>query len=138
MPTAGHNFDYERAARALAIAALHGIKEAANAEGITVRTVRNYRQRLDQDEYLAELFREKKESLEREWASELAPAIRGAIDFLRRASSEANPADPEAIHSVAGALKILTGVALTKEVLDARLAAERRSRDPALGQVATA
>lgn len=118
--------DYERAARALVQAALEGDAKASATEGITIRSIRRYRQRLEGDELLSRLVREKLYLAEREWAHKLAPAIRSALDFIARAGQQANPRDPNAIHAMAGALKLVTEAEVTKKVIDARLAASDR------------
>lgn len=121
-----HNFDYERAARALANAAFTNDTTAANDEGITIRTLQRYRKRLDADGTLSQLVAQKKAALEREWASKIAPALRSALDFLTRAGQEADPRDPEAIHAIAGAFKLVNEGALAKAVIDVRLAQHDR------------
>ncbi len=131
-------FKYERAAQILAEAAVLGDKEAIARHGVALRTLQRYRRRLSEDEKLARLVAEKKAVLEREWASELAPAIREGIRFLQKAAREADASDPAAIHAVAGALKILSEIALTKEVLDARLAKHHREQAPSVGALAPA
>ena len=119
---AGANFDYDRASRALAIAALEGDRKAAASEGLSDRTLRNYRKRLETDPTLAELFRSKKELLEREWAHRIAPTLRAALDFIERASHHLNPGDPEAVHAMAGALKLVNEAGVTVRMVDAKLA----------------
>ena len=123
-------FNYETAAQVLADAAIFGDAKAVARAGITSQTLRNYRKRMSEDETLLHYFAQKKALLEREWSQELAPAIRNGIDFLSRAAQVAEPSDPDAIHAVAGAVKILTGVSLTQRILDARLA-ERSGQDMA-------
>jgi uncharacterized protein (DUF2384 family) len=128
---AAANFDYERAARALAQAAIEDDATAAKAEGITVRTLQRYRKRLQTDANLSQLVAHKKAVLEKAWAHKIAPAQRAALDFLTKAMRELNPADPDAVHSAAGALKIITECGLVNEVIRARLAPEDRPADRA-------
>lgn len=118
----GPKFNAERAARILAHAAMVGDKRAADENKVTVRTLQNWRKRLSDDPNFSQLFADKKAAVESDWADSLAGAIRKAIDFLGRAAEEANVGDPDVIRSVAGGLKILTDVATTRRVLDARLA----------------
>jgi hypothetical protein len=113
--------NYERAATILVEAAYFGDKQAADRYGVSVRTVERYRARMDEDDELSAFVAIKKQKFEDEWADELPGAIRASIRFLGRAAQEASAKDPQAIHSVAGSLKILADVALTKQVLDARL-----------------
>ena len=77
---------------------------------------------VEDDAELAAACREKKAIVEADWAEKLPGAIRGCIAFLARAAAECDPSDPTAIHSMAGALKILAEVATTRQVLDVRLA----------------
>ncbi|WP_287408284.1 hypothetical protein [Oceanithermus sp.] len=131
-------FNYERASRMLAEAMFHGDHAVVERYGTSLRSLQRYRRRLaDGDRVLADLVAEKKAALEREWAGELAPAIREGIMFLRRAAKAADPSDPDAIHAVAGSLKILSEIALTKEVLDARFAATDRPHGQADRAVVT-
>lgn len=130
------NFDYERASRALAQAAIEGDATAAQREGITVRTIHNYRVRLTTDKALSELFHEKKARLETEWANEIAPTLRAALAFLQRAATALDPSDPEAVHAIAGAFKLVNEGHQTMRVIDARLAEHHRQDHPVPGEVA--
>lgn len=111
----------ERAASALAATMLLDDKTAAAKFGVSVRSVQRWRALLDTDDELAALVAQKKEALERDWAEDLGDAITKSIGFLGRAAADADTKDPAVIHSVAGALKILTDVATARQVLDARL-----------------
>lgn len=113
--------DLTRAATVLAEATLEDDRTVCERHGITPRTLRNYRYRLQSDPELSLLFRERLRTLEREWANELAPAIRQAVRFLQRAAHEADPRDPRAIEAVAEALRVLSEVSMTREVLQTRL-----------------
>lgn len=129
------NFDYERASRALATAALEGNDTAAQRENITVRTLQRYRQRLDTDATLSRLVAEKKARLESEWANEIAPTLRAALAFLQRAATALDPSDPEAVHALAGAFKLVNEGHQTMRVIDARLAEHHRQDHPVPGEV---
>ena len=116
-----HKLDYDRTAAILVEAAYYGEKETAKRWGITDRTILNYRNRLDEDSKLSDIFAIKKREFETDWSNEIPEAIRAAVRFLKRASNEADPTDPESIHAVAGALKIMAEVGMTKAILDVRL-----------------
>ena len=120
-------FNYDLASSALVDAAYMGDKEAAEKHGVTTRTVRNWRNRLETDARFSSFFREKKLLSDQEWASELPSAIRAAIRFVRESAKESKLGDPDATKVVADALRILAEVALTREILDARLAGQDRS-----------
>lgn len=129
-------FNYERAATVLAETAFMDEATVLQRYGISSMTLSRYRKRMQSDPNLLQFVIAKKAALEREWANELAPAIREAIRFLQRAAREADPSDPNAIHAVAGALKILSEVSMTKEVIGARLAGADRTQRAEAGTVA--
>ena len=114
-------FNNERAAVVLVDAAYMGDKEAAKNHGVTTRSIRNWRERLAEDAHFSAIFREKKNLVDQEWANELPSAIRSAIRFLRESAKESKLGDSRAIAAVTDALKALADVALTRELLDARL-----------------
>lgn len=113
--------DYDRVASILVEAAFFGEMTTAKRWGITNRTIVNYRARLGEDSELSNIFQLKKAAFESDWASEIPSAIRAGIRFLGEAAQQADPSNPEAIHAVAGAVKILAEVGLTKEILDVKL-----------------
>lgn len=117
----GRRLDYDRVAAILVEALYYGDQETAKRWDITTRTIQNYRARLDDDAELSVIFADKKAAFETEWANEVPAALRSAVRFLMRAGEEADPSDPQAIHAVAGALKMLAEVRFTKDILDARL-----------------
>lgn len=131
-------FNYERAATVLAETAFTDEATVLQRYRISSMTLSRYRKRMQTDPKLLQFVVTKKAALEREWANELAPAIREAIRFLQRAAREADPGDPNAIHAVAGALKILSEVSMTKEVIGARLAGADRAQRAEAGAVAPA
>ena len=121
-------FNSERAAAVLVDAAYMGDKEAAKKHGVTTRSIRNWRERLAEDAHFSAIFREKKNLVDQEWASELPSAIRSAIRFLRESAKESKLGDSRAIAAMTDALKALAEVAVTREILDARFG--RQSRPP--------
>lgn len=116
-------FQRERAAQIIAEAVMGGITATCDKYGISQRTFHRWRARLTAgDTILAEKVTVKMAALERDWAEELPEAIRAAIAFLKRSGEVADAKDPQAIHSVAGALKILTDVTLSRRLIDAKIA----------------
>jgi hypothetical protein len=111
----------EQVAQILVEALYSGDHETARRFGISIRTLQRYRRRLHTDPELSQIVALKKAAFEREWAEDATQAIREAVRFLQRAATQADPSDPNAIHAVAGALKILAEVSLTREVLSVRL-----------------
>lgn len=135
MTRPGPTIDRDRIAEVLVTAAYQGDKAAAQRFEITTRTVENYRARLATDPALSDLFARKRKLVEADWSAELPSAIRASVAFLARAAATADPADPDAIHSVAGALKILSETAAAKRILDARLSPQAGSDGEASGSV---
>jgi hypothetical protein len=122
-------FNYELAATVLVDAIYRGDEAAAQAYGVSTRSIRRWRERLHTDPRLATFVQTKREVAERNWSDSLAGAIRAGVEFLQRAARELDPANPEAVHAAAGALKILTEIAMTREVLSARLARSSGDQD---------
>jgi hypothetical protein len=102
-------------------------RETGARYGITDRTLRNWRRELERNPELADLFRAKKAKASEGWADEVPGALRAAVGFLRRAAEEGDPKDAKMVHSVAGALKMLSETAATWKILDARFPADDRS-----------
>lgn len=97
-------------------------RNTAKRHGITDRTLRNWRAQLGQDPDLSALFQAKKTAVSQGWADEVPGALRSAVGFLRRAADEGDHKDPDMVHSVAGAMKLLSEVSATWKLLDARMA----------------
>lgn len=117
-------FDRERAAHILADAVAIGDKPAAERNGITERTLRNYRKRLQSDPELSKLFRAKKDALDSdrdaerlEWSRELRRAVHVGVAKARQ-MIEALPADRfEHLRDVVGFVKVFGELDITKRAL---------------------
>ncbi len=118
-------FNYERAARILVEAEYYGDAEAAKRAGVSTRSIQRWRRRMESDAHLSSFVALKKREFEQDWAGALAGGILAGIEFLQRAARDANPKDPNAIHAIAGAVKILAEIGITKAVLDVKLASLR-------------
>lgn len=112
--------DYDKVAMILVEAFLFGDEQAAKRNGLGLRTIQNYKSRMRTTPELAEKFIQKKEIVESDWANEIKPAMIAAVDYLKRAS-QSNDTSPEMVHAIAGAAKILSGIGMTKELVDARV-----------------
>ena len=76
------NFSYERAATILAEAELFGEKQVAQRWGISVRTIKNYRKRMESDKQLSAFFLEKKELLTVDWSKDATDCLRTGLRTL--------------------------------------------------------
>jgi uncharacterized protein (DUF2267 family) len=127
----------ERAAQVIIEATLDGDAAVTKRHGVSLRTLQRWRKALEADDKLAQLVAAKKSLLEANWADEIPAALTKCVAFLRRAAEEANHKDPDAIHSVAGAMKLLSETRGTWKMLDlklARLAAKDREDREAAGE----
>jgi len=132
----------KRAAEWLAEAAIVGDVAVSKKYRISPRTLRRWRDKAvsGSDRELTADVQRKKAAVEAGWADKLETAMAGCVDFIDRASREADPQDPDAIHAIAGALKMLQSVRTTGKLLDGRLrsAAGIRPVQQDAGQVAPA
>jgi len=120
--------DIDRVTMILVEAAFFGDVKTSEKWGIHKRTVENYRKRLKDDAKLVALFNLKKEMFLSDWVETLPVAIRAGTQYLIESFQVANRGDPEVIHAVAGAMKILAEIGITKEMLDVKLGRLEQNR----------
>lgn len=130
-----NGINVDRATSVLVEAVYFGDKEAARRYDLSIRTIDNYRRRVNTDKDFAQLFKQKKAEFERNWADEIPAAIRAGTRFLLKSFQEADHTDATVIHAVAGAMKILTEIGLAKEIIDVRLGEYSRQNGEASNQV---
>ena len=111
----------ERVALILAEAVVAGDDVTAKKHGVSKRSIRRWRKDLESNAPLAEETRAKKELVEGDWANALPSAIQKSIAFLEKAADQCDATDPEAVHAIAGSMKLLTEVAMSRRLIDARL-----------------
>ena len=112
--------DNAKAARALVDAALRGDAQACASHGIALRTLQNYRKLLDTDDELARFYAELSRTVTTQnWANELnvtlTTAIRKQGDLIRGITTSS----ADNISAVTGAIKALSEIAITRDVLGA-------------------
>ncbi len=123
--------DIDKIAMVLVEATFFGDKRTAEKWGIHRTTVSRYRTKLDTDEKLLSLFTLKRQQFETNWTQRIPLAIIAGTDALIKAFQQADLSDPAVIHSIAGAMKIMTEIGLAKEVIDVRLGKfDRENREP--------
>ncbi|GGR31378.1 hypothetical protein [Deinococcus ruber] len=110
--------DNAKAARVLVDAALHGDRTTCERHKITDRTLRRYRQALDEDSELSALYAQLSKLVSTQnWADELNTSLTGLIRKLGSMVQELPGSTAENISAVTGAIKVLSEIALTREVL---------------------
>ena len=110
--------DNARAARVLVDAALFGDRKACENYGITDRTLRNYRTALDSDTELSALYAQLSKLVTNQtWAGELNTTLTTLMRKLGGMVQELPGSTAENISAVTGAIKVLSEIALTREVL---------------------
>ncbi|QLG11014.1 hypothetical protein HLB42_09690 [Deinococcus sp. D7000] len=114
--------DNARAARLLAEAALTTDAKVCESHGITLRTLQNYRAALKTDPELSRLYAEARQVvITRDWAEQLGVTLSGAAAKLLALIDGAQSSAPETIQAVTGAVLGLAEIALTRDMLAARL-----------------
>lgn len=115
-------FNRERAAAVLVDAAFRGDKRAAKRHGVTEQSVFLWRKRMATDKALLDIFNVMHKRACERWADGLAPAIVAATAFIQEAAAANHVDDPQKLQAVSEALRVVSDVKLTNEVLNARLA----------------
>jgi len=82
------SFNRERASIILVDALYSDDELAAEKHGITARTIRNYRGRLDSDQELSKLFCNKRRERERSWAGDMPAKISSVVKKKRELIQE--------------------------------------------------
>lgn len=109
-----------------------GTEATCKRYGITDRTLRRWRALIPNDSELAAAVRDKKQAVDQEWAKSIPGALQECLRCLKRAASAARDEDlrnPDYIHAIAGALKMIAETDGAYKLIEERL---RRAR--VLGQ----
>lgn len=89
---------------------------------ISLRTLYNWRTAAKSDRELAQLFTEAFQELEkRDWAVELTHTLAAGVIHLKRLILGAKSSDPETIQAVTGAVLGMAEIAMTREMIQARI-----------------
>lgn len=98
----------ERASQILVEAEFSGDLPTAEKWGISDRTIRNYRYRLESDPVFAKLFREKRALFCRSWIEKSAEVLVVGADQLKaRMKVAQSEVDAKLLHAIAGVCKIM-------------------------------
>lgn len=123
-------FNAERAALILCDAAYLGDEKSAEKWKCTTKTIKNHRARLATDPNFSLLFHEKRKQVESNWEDELSRAIITGVKKMGRmiqAAPDGKTFDAGALEAVTGAVKVLSEIKITTEVLNAGNAEQGQS-----------
>lgn len=124
-------------ARILVEADLTTDRQAAQSHDVSRSSISRWRKAAKEDPDMQELMAERWEEMRRSdsWVQDATHTIRSAQGFLRDATDELDPSDPEAVKAVENALGTLIEGLQMARVVDARLGAPQRgSHDETGGQ----
>ena len=113
-------FNADRAASALVHAAFHNDNSAAAEFRVSVRSIQLWRERINTDEDLAELFAHKSARFERRWQVQVGKSLYAAMDFVIRATDAMDPSNPADLKAVTRLMELLFEFQLTREMIAAR------------------
>jgi hypothetical protein len=130
MPIGGKRFLRDRAAKAIAESVTFGIQATCAKYKISRRTLERWKKRLDTgDKELSQLVADRLEDTNAAWMAVIPGALTECFGFITRAAKEADHRDPDAIHSIVGAAKILTDIVNARQLLAEGLLGGQHQQD---------
>jgi hypothetical protein len=105
--------------------------------GITLRTLQRYRRKFvtTGDAKLTQAVAENKAKLDKAWLSQVPATLRACLEYLQRAAAQSSETDPEAIHAIAGAMKMIAETDGTYRLIDVRISGQNGGSGAAAGSV---
>jgi transposase-like protein len=118
------SYGVDQKAKILVEAAVKTDTEAADTHDLARSTIYRWRQSLKEDAALQRAVYERWEELKAAdtWADDATRTIRKAQSFIRTATEDLDPSDPEALRAVTEALQALVDATQMARIIDARLA----------------
>lgn len=116
-------FDRDKAIRILVDAVQLGDAKACERHKVTVRTLQNYRKRLDGNPELSQAFAQKKKQSDLEWDAQRRAFLAEGFAKVRELIKEAGLAN---IRDVVGALKVAGELQVASETLNVGDRADRQ------------
>jgi len=110
-----------RAIRVLVESLYFGDAKVAKSYGISVRTISNYRIRLNTDNEFLAKFELARKQFESDWAANIPSALIAGVEYLIESFGQVDKTDPLAIKAVSDAVKTLAEISLVRELLNVRL-----------------
>jgi predicted regulator of amino acid metabolism with ACT domain len=114
-------FNHERAAMVLCDAVILGDRKAADKWDISLRTICNWRDRLENDEKLRNLMQEYREKQTEKWLEDMPIAMSAIVQFFLTAAQELSPGKADDVNAVVAVFEALADVELTRKIIAQRL-----------------
>jgi hypothetical protein len=102
-------------------AVIMGDRKAAQKWGVSLRSICNWRDNLENDEKLRNLMQLYRQKQTEKWLEDIPIALSGIIRFVNEATHELSPSKAEDLIAVVTALEAIADVKMTEKILEARL-----------------
>lgn len=116
----------DKKAQAIVDAVYFGDTESAKRHGISTKSIQRWRQEIPNCPSLSGIVQEKLRKRDESWAEEIPAALNAGIAWLKDAFMQARKNDPGAIKAVTEAMAVLAEIAMTREVINARIVGQDR------------
>lgn len=111
----------DRRAEMIVAASLVGDEQACERYHVSKRTLQRYKKQMETDPALALVVARKKSLSEKNWAAQVDETVGAIMGYLKRSAEVATAGDPEVIHAMAGALRMIGETEAQRKILDVRI-----------------
>ena len=108
----------DRKALIVSYAAIHGDEPTSQQFKVSVRSIQRYRREAGESDTLSQSVAHKKDLVIAKWTEGAPSAVTACVAFVARAARDGDHRDPQMVHAIAGAIKILSEAMANREVLD--------------------
>jgi hypothetical protein len=115
------SFNYDRAAKVLCDAAAMGDRACSEKWGVTTKTIKRYRSRLNCDPLMSQFVQQYRKLQNEHWVDQIPAAIVTGLHFLSTSFDSLQPGDAKTLIAVTKAVQVLGELLLTFQALDDRI-----------------
>ena len=116
----------DKKAQAIVDAVYVGDTEAAKRHSISTKSIQRWRLEITETPEMSNKVQLLLKKRDESWADEIPASLHAGIVWLKDAFAQARKNDPDAIRAVTEAMSVLAEIAMTREVIDARLTGQDR------------
>jgi len=116
----------DKKAQAIVDAVYVGDTEAAKRHSISTKSIQRWRLEITESPEMSNKVQLLLKKRDESWADEIPASLHAGIVWLKDAFAQARKNDPDAIRAVTEAMSVLAEIAMTREVIDARLTGQDR------------